>query len=75
MQPQRSQVRLISPASGASTDEAAAIAAAIEQFIAETAPQPENRQPARDRWRQAALLEGVLSGSMAEDDVDAWLNT
>jgi hypothetical protein len=41
----------------ASPDEAAAIAAALERFLWETAPAP---QPAaRSRWQEAALREGV----------------
>jgi hypothetical protein len=38
--------------------EAAAIAAAVEQFQAETAPPPGAAEPA-DRWQRAALIEGV----------------
>jgi len=38
-------------------DEAAAIAAALERFLWETAPAP---QPApRSRWQETALREGV----------------
>jgi hypothetical protein len=43
----------------ATPEEAAAIAAAIEQFLRDTAPAP---QPARDEispWAKAGLLEGV----------------
>jgi hypothetical protein len=42
----------------ASPEEAAAIAAAIEQFLRDTAPPPE---PAEEisRWQQAALREGI----------------
>ena len=44
-------------ASAASPEEAAAIAAALEQFLAETAPAP---GPAEvSRWQRAALREGV----------------
>lgn len=42
----------------ATPEEAAAIAAALEQFLIETAPAP----PAAERvsrWQRAALLEGV----------------
>jgi hypothetical protein len=45
-------------AANASPEEAAAIAAALEQFLVETAPSPETAAPA-SRWQQAALREGV----------------
>lgn len=38
--------------------EAAAIVAALEQFIAETAPVPEPPRAANP-WQRAALLEGI----------------
>ena len=41
----------------ASPEEAAAIAAALERFLRETAPAPQAVQ--RSRWQQAALREGV----------------
>jgi len=45
----------------AAPDEAAAIAAALERFLWETAPSP---QPApRSRWQEAALREGVSGRS------------
>ena len=43
----------------AQPDEAAAIAAALERFLWETAPAPLALQ--RSRWQQAALREGVSS--------------
>ena len=55
----------VSPA--ASAAEAAAIVAALEQFLADTAPAPERRRPPRARWQRAALEEGIsarqVSGS------------
>ena len=42
----------------ASPAEAAAIAAAVERFVAETTPQAEP-VPAMSPWTRAALLEGV----------------
>jgi len=42
-----------------SEDEAAAIAAAIERFRAETAPAPGPEEDAIGPWQRAALLEGV----------------
>ena len=41
----------------ASPDEAAAIAAALERFLWETAPAPHAAE--RSRWQEAALREGV----------------
>ena len=43
----------------ATPDEAAAIAAALERFLWETAPAP--GQAVVSRWQQAALKEGVSS--------------
>jgi hypothetical protein len=45
-------------ATSASPDEAAAIAAALEQFLADTAPAPE-RVSQVGGWLRAALAEGV----------------
>jgi hypothetical protein len=42
-----------------SEDEAAAIAAAIERFRAETAPAPATEEDAIGPWQRVALLEGV----------------
>ena len=44
-------------AANATPREAAAIAAALEQFLAETAPAPQRAE--RSRWQQAALSDGV----------------
>ncbi|HYI80985.1 MAG TPA: hypothetical protein VEW67_09015 [Thermoleophilaceae bacterium] len=46
--------------SAASPEEAAAIAAAIEQFIRETAPAPsQDSGPTLSPWLEAGLLEGT----------------
>jgi hypothetical protein len=46
--------------SGAATpEEAAAIAAAIEQFLRDTAPAPAAEQDALKPWLRAALYEGA----------------
>jgi hypothetical protein len=58
----RPRIELSTPA--ASPQEAAAIAAAIERFIAETAPAAEPGGRAASRWQRAALLDGV--GAKAE---------
>jgi hypothetical protein len=57
--PPRPQIEIQS--ASASPDEAAAIAAALERFLWETAPAP---RPAEvSRWQQVALKEGVGSRS------------
>jgi hypothetical protein len=48
----------IEPPTTATPEEAAAIAAGLERFLAETAPAPTLREPARG-WQRAALVEGV----------------
>jgi hypothetical protein len=45
--------------STASPEEAAAIAAAIEQFLRDTAPPAAAAEPAPNPWLRAALFEGV----------------
>jgi hypothetical protein len=57
--PPRPQIEIQSAT--ASPDEAAAIAAALERFLWETAPAP--RAAPRSRWQQAALREGVAARS------------
>lgn len=53
----RPQLELIAPS--ASPSEAAAIVAALERFMRDTAPVLAASGPAIDRWRRAALMEGV----------------
>ena len=50
------------PGAGAmpSREEAAAIAAAIQQFMRDTAPAPTAGEPGIGPWQRAALLEGTL---------------
>jgi hypothetical protein len=43
----------------ASETEAAAVVAAVEQFLADTAPAPAPAGSTQSRWQRAALLEGV----------------
>jgi hypothetical protein len=45
--------------SSASPEEAAAVMAAIEQFLRDTAPPVESRDVAPSRWVQVARLEAV----------------
>jgi hypothetical protein len=49
--------------SSASPEEAAAIAAAIEQFLRDTAPPPAGHGPRASPWTRAGLFEGVGLGS------------
>ncbi len=55
--PPRPQIEVKS--ANASPDEAAAIAAALERFLWETAPAP-HEEP-RSRWLEAALREAVCA--------------
>jgi hypothetical protein len=68
----RPKLELIAPS--ASPAEAAAIVAALERFMRDTAPRiapsPENVDP----WLRAAMLEGVARESHG-DEPDPWLNT
>jgi len=54
----------------ASADEAAAIAAAIQQFVAETAPTAPRRGEQESPWQRAALLEGVGARRMTIQDLE-----
>jgi hypothetical protein len=56
--PPRPRIELVSPP--ASESEAAAIVAAVEQFLADTAPPAETSAPANP-WQRAALEEGISS--------------
>jgi hypothetical protein len=59
-----------------SEDEAAAIAAAIERFRAETAPAPGTEAEAVGPWQRAALLEGVGAKGTVErsEGGEKWLS-
>ena len=58
-QPPRPKIELVSPA--ASPSEAAAIVAALEQFLVETAPAPEASGPTQSPWLRAALEDGIAA--------------
>jgi len=60
MPDRRPQLRIVAPA--ASPEEAAAVVAALEQFMCDTAPPhvPQVAEP--PRWERAALLEGIGYG-------------
>jgi hypothetical protein len=52
--------------------EVAAVIAAVEQFLAETAPAPA-AAPAPSRWQQAALSEGVTAKrAFGSERRDGW---
>jgi hypothetical protein len=55
--PPRPRIELVTEP--ASEREAAAIVAAMEQFLAETAPPPSAEGLPSSRWQRAALTEGV----------------
>jgi hypothetical protein len=54
--PVRPRIEVHQPAS---PEEAAAIAAAIEQFIRDTAPPPAQEEPPVSGWLRAGLLEAT----------------
>lgn len=54
----RPQLTIVAP--DASPEEAAAVVAALEHFMRETAPVPVPLAPRPSPWQQAALQEGVL---------------
>jgi cell division protein FtsN len=54
----RPQLQIVAPA--ASPEEAAAVVAALERFMRDTAPPPAANEPKRLRgWQRAALLDAV----------------
>ena len=53
----RPQLRIVAPT--ASPEEAAAVVAALERFMRETAPPLAEAGPPRNPWLRAALLEGA----------------
>ncbi len=53
----RPKLKLVAPA--ASPQEAAAIVAALERFMRDTAPPLAPPAPTRDPWQRAALYEAV----------------
>jgi len=55
--PPRPRIELVSGAP--ESEEAAAVVAAIERFLADTAPAPSRSAPPGSEWQRAALLEGV----------------
>jgi hypothetical protein len=56
----RPKLTIVAP--NASPEEAAAVVAALERFMRETAPRPAPPAPKRNPWQQAGLFEGVRRG-------------
>lgn len=57
--PPRPRIELVSAT--ASKSEAAAVVAALEQFLADTAPPPADDSAAQSPWQRAALEEGIAA--------------
>jgi hypothetical protein len=53
----RPALSIVAP--GATAEEAAAVVAALERFMRETAPSPAAPAARPDAWQQASLREGV----------------
>jgi hypothetical protein len=63
----RPKLTIVAPT--ASEEEAAAVVAALERFMRETAPPPAPAAPRPNPWQRAALTEGV---TRAPDDPAPW---
>jgi hypothetical protein len=62
----RPKLTIVAP--DASPEEAAAVVAAVEQFMRDTAPPPAPPAPARNPWVRAARLEAVGIEPAGGDD-------
>jgi hypothetical protein len=62
----RAKLQIVAPA--ASPEEAAAVVAAVERFLRDTAPPPAPPAPPPNPWVRAARLEGVDR----EPDLHPW---
>lgn len=63
----RPKLTIVAPT--ASEEEAAAVVAALERFMRETAPPPAPPVPRPNPWQRAALGEGV---NRAPEDTPPW---
>ena len=63
----RPKLEIVAPA--ASPEEAAAVVAALERFMRDTAPRPARSEPRRNPWQRAALLEAT---HREPDEPTAW---
>jgi hypothetical protein len=69
--PPRPAIELVAPA--ATPEEAAAIAAALERFLHDTAPALAASKPSTSPWERAALSESVgLSAPTPWGDTPGW---
>ena len=69
--PRRPAIEVIAPA--ASPEQAAAIAAALERFLHDTAPVAATSVGRANHWERAALAEGVgLEAPSAWGDPEPW---
>jgi hypothetical protein len=69
--PPRPAIELIAPA--ANPEQAAAIAAALERFLHDTAPVVTAPPERRNSWARAAIAEGVCrEGPTAWGDPEPW---
>jgi hypothetical protein len=59
----RPQLSIVAP--DASPEEAAAVVAALERFMRETAPLPAPPAPLQNPWQRAALHEGIARQPVA----------
>jgi hypothetical protein len=72
-QPTRPRIELRQ--STASREEAAAIAAAIEQFLRDTTPAPAPAEPPMSPWQRAGLFEATgraVGAATPWGDAEAW---
>lgn len=67
------RIELVGGGESASPEQAAALVAALERFIAQTTPAATAQRSGLDPWRRAALLEGV-SREPPVDVPDSWIN-
>jgi hypothetical protein len=58
----RPKLSIVAPS--ATPEEAAALVAALERFMRETAPRPAPPAPRRNPWQLSALQEGVTRAPM-----------
>ncbi len=70
--PGSGRLTLLDPSAG--PEEAAAIVAALERFIRDTAPPPATRSRGPGGWHLAGLMEGVQREPRA-DILLPWINT
>lgn len=67
------RIELVSGGASASPEQAAALVAALERFMAQTTPAAGAAENGIDPWRRAALLEGV-SREPLTDVPHSWIN-